>query len=178
MTSTARVRAAIDRTKQVLLVYWTSCLLQRSAGSPSAPSQSAAGSVYEMTVEEIEVALRGAEWAPYEHEGVSPGCVAFTAPIMGLVGLTRLDLLPIEMPVTLIDSKLTGFVDASVKGTRGTTWGTVIILGDHEGSEVVFTFHPGDPILPSRIPAEGNVGRVITAGEAVKLGLTWGKVVS
>ena len=173
MTSTARVRAAIDRTKQVLLVYWTSCLLQRSAGSPTA-----AGSVYDLTVEEIEAALLRVTWTPYAHPEVKPGCVAFMSTLRGMIGVAYLRDLDVATPVTLIDSKATGFAEASVHGARGSTWGSVIILGDNEGSEVVFTFHPGDPILPSRLPSEGNVGRVITAGEAVKLGLTWGKVVS
>ncbi len=54
---------------------------------------------------------------------------------------------------------------------------TVIIIGEHEGNEVVFTFHPGDPVSPSEVPAEpGMHGKTITAWEALKMGLSTGKV--
>ena len=173
MTSTDRVRTAIARTREQIPAYWESCLAQRSAGSPTA-----AGSVYELTPVQIEAALLGASWVPYEHPGVGAGCKAFSAAIVGLSDVVRLAGFDATDLVTLIDPKATGFVEASVVGVRDEKDFSVVILGDNDGSEVVFTFHPGAPIQPSRIPAEGNVGRVITVGEAIKMGLTWAKVAS
>lgn len=122
-----------------------------------------------------------ADWTEYQHPAVMAGCTAFRAPIPGVLGVVRLEDLPKDLPVVLDDEKETGQVSAEVNRDAisseiGEVDYTVIILGEEGGREIVFTFHPGDPIRPSVIPAEGNVGKAMTVAEAIQLGFDYAKV--
>ena len=132
-----------------------------------------------MTPAEIDEALALASWEPYEHEAISAGCVAFKAPIAGLFGLVKLDWFDADALITLIDAKDTGFAEASVVGERDRAEWTIAILGDDgKGNEIVYTFHPGAPIQPSKVPSHGNPRRTVTAREATNMGFVWAKVVT
>jgi hypothetical protein len=129
-----------------------------------------------MTPETLEAALMGAAWEPFEHPDIMKGCSAFKAPLSGTFGLLDLTTVADDFLVTLADPKGTGFVEAECTAGRGAKVDfTVLILGDEKGTEVVFTFHPGNPIRPSRLPAEGRVGNIITAKDALALGFKWAK---
>jgi hypothetical protein len=52
---------------------------------------------------------------------------------------------------------------------------STIILGSHEGQEIVWTFHPGDPCVPSELDAGAT--SATTVAEALSLGATHAKVV-
>jgi hypothetical protein len=163
-----RVEAAIAATRLAAPGYFESCLTQRTSGSGSSYSG--------LTPAELEVALVGASWEPYEHPDVMAGCSAFKAPLEGTFGLLDLSTVADDFLVTLADPKGTGFVEAEcTAGRGGKVPFTVLILGQEKDVEVVFTFHPGDPIRPSRLPAEGRVGQIITAKEALALGFKWAK---
>lgn len=165
---TPRISAAIAATRRLAPGYFEKCLAQRCGG---------AGSSYTLSPEALEQALQGAAWEPYEHPNVMKGCSAFRAPLVGTFGLIALASVPEDARVVLADPKGTGFVEAECAGAQAETVGfSVIILGEEQGEEIVFTFHPGDPIQPSRLPAEGRVGQVVTAKEARDLGFTWAKV--
>lgn len=149
--------------------YLERCFAQRNPG----PSQ--AGSCFS-TAQDVESML-AVEWAPYEHPALMAGCSAYRAPIGGSVGLVQLSQLDPSTPVRLDDSKNTGKVCAVVGGVRSEEKDfTVLILGPHEGSEVVYTFHPGEPIAPSQVDAGGRHDTVVSAAEALKLGLEFAKV--
>jgi hypothetical protein len=172
--STARVLVAFSTTRSALSAYFASCLAMRSRLSPAA-----AGSGYDLEPSAIETALFSASWAPYEHPAVMKGCTAFRAELPGFEGLSALADLPPETPVVLRDPKKTGFVEACVAlrpAEAKVAPFTVAILGEDDGKEVVFTFHPGEPIMPSRVKAEGKDGLVITAAEALALGLSFAKI--
>lgn len=163
-----RISAAIAATRIVAPGYFEKCLAQRCSG---------AGSSYPLTVEELEKALLTAPWEPYAHPDVMQGCSAFRAPLAGTFGLVDLRSVPAETPVTLADPKGTGFVECEVEGAKlAPVDFTVIILGQEKDQEVVFTFHPGDPVRPSRLPSEGRSGQATTAGAALALGFVWGKL--
>lgn len=177
----ARVRAALAATPPD---YLARCLAQRL------PGPAACGSVFldfgvagdPAAPDRLLHALHTHPWEPYEHPAVMAGCAAFACPLGGRVGLVHLATLAPDHPVRLLDPKGTGFVEAVVEGTaddrtRGSAATfTVAILGPDDGREVVYTFHPGAPIPPSRVPADGRHGTTVTAEEAVALGLQIAKV--
>lgn len=169
-----RISQAIQATKRLAPGYFEKCLTQRSL-----LSDQSAGSGYDLTPEAIEVSLLAAFWEPYEHPEVKAPCFAFRALLKGRFGLVRLDVLPSETVMAFSDPKGTGFVEVEVAGgIQGPkTDFTIIILGPEGNEEVVFTFHPGAPIRPSRISAEGHHGQTVTVQEALKLGFEWAKIV-
>lgn len=171
----SRVRSVIDATRRVVPGYFERCLAQRIH------SPDEAGSTYgHVTPAELEVLLRTAMWVPYEHADIAPGCHGFRANIAGWIGIVALDKLEPERSVSLADPKGTGYCEAIVAGVRGATSGlTVAILGVEAGEEVLFTFHPGAPIKPSRVTVSACGGeRQTTVADARLLGFTHAKTVS
>lgn len=172
--STARVIRAIDRTKLIQNPkdYWVNMLASRS-------EETALGSYYCATPITIRHLLEMADWEEYSHPNVAPGCVAFIAPIQGFENVIQLDELNPESEGILQDPKGTGMMEFHVTGERGRyTDRTVIILGQHEEMEVVYTFHPGLPVRPSTVPTDPDkVGKTITVAEALEMGLTNAKIV-
>jgi hypothetical protein len=54
---------------------------------------------------------------------------------------------------------------------------TVILLGPgDDGREVVWTFHPGDPVAPSIVPVESSTLTVLTVARAKALGFALAKI--
>jgi hypothetical protein len=178
----ARVVAAIEHTRKALPGYFERTLFQRASLSPEH-----CGSTVHGTPAEVEALLLEAAWAPYEHSAVAPGCVAFRAHLPGplRVGVVELARLDGALPVKLADVKSTGYYEVEIEAVHvsGTpaeyTDFVTAILGDHEGGEVVFTFHPGEPIAPSRV-AVSTPGlpsdAMIPVHEARRLGFTYAKV--
>lgn len=177
--SVNRIPNAIEKTKEILPDYWKNTLLQRIDG------ETTCGSFYPGVhfIEELERILIDSSWGHYDAPNLMEGCTAFVAKnVGGVLGIVNLSLLPADHPVVLDDRKNTGNVSATVKRSSD-SYGefvdfTVIILGMEQGEEVVFTFHPGDPVQASRVKTElGYHGKVVTAKEAMALGLSTAKVV-
>jgi hypothetical protein len=169
-----RIHRAIDLTRQVIPGYFEKTLVERAAASGQA-----LGSVYEeYTPEQLETVLRSATWTPYQHPALAPGCEAFRASLSGRLGIIPLTDLPPDTVVTLDDRKGTGKISAIVNGVRGQRVDfTVLILGPEQGHEVVFTFHPGDPVVPSQVQtAPGLHKKQITVSDAIALGLVTAKI--
>ncbi len=169
-----RIQKAIVTTKATLGDYWGNTVAQRLP--------SGAGSVvigYE-TPEALETALIAAVWEPYAHPALMAGTTAFKAPIAGRLGLVDLSTLPADTAVTLDDRKNTGTVSGTVKGVHGDEVDfTVLIVGDEDGHEVVYTFHPGEPVAPSKVVASAGLhGSTVTAAQAIAMGLGMAKIVS
>jgi hypothetical protein len=170
-----RVCAAIDAIKAIDEAYWIQTLNQRLP--------SGAGSIVDgfETAEELETALRQAKWEEYSHESLMDGTVAFVSnDITGRLGVIGLETLPSDALVTLDDRKNTGKVSAVVQGILGDQVDyIVIILGQESGKEVVFTFHPGAPVSPSKVSAEAGLhGKTVTAQEALNMGILTVKIVA
>lgn len=132
------------------------------------------------TPEEMEKALKAADWIEAEHPDVMPGCKAFkTTDIKGgHFGLLKIADLPEDAEITAFDPKGTGKVSMVVSGQSGPlvaeTW---LIIGDEEGHDVVFTFHPGEPVRPSVLDiSDCPNGTKLTKAEALGLGFDFAKV--
>ena len=173
-TFNARVNSALDTLKSIDPTYFNSMLEQRLSGA-------GAGSIVSdcYTVDVMEAKLRNASWIPHQHPALVEGTVGFeTTDITGYYGIYNLNELHPSKLVTLDDRKNTGNVSAIVHGGLGNfTRYTMIILGKEDDKEIVFTFHPGEPVSPSTVPASGMHGKVITIAEAMALGLTTAKIV-
>lgn len=170
-----RIRAAIEATREVVPGYFEGTLAQRAGASKEAVGST----VWDVDAEQLEQLLVDAQWEPYSHPAVAEGCEAFKTSIHGgFLGVIRLDELSPDFPVTLDDRKDTGKVSAIVKGQQGETVDfLVLILGQEQGREVVFTFHPGDPVKPSQVEAsQGLHGKEVTVAEALALGLETAKI--
>lgn len=179
---TSRIQKSIENTKRLVPGYFEKTVEQRTP-------KTGCGS--------IVTSFRGAEvvdgiahlcfhdawegWKPYpECPNLIPGCSAFrNDDIGGELGIVDLKDLDPNAEVILDDRKNTGTVSATVKGVRGQKVSfTVAILGDEQGEEVLFTFHPGDPCMPSKVKTEpGLHGKTVTVAEALKMGLETAKIV-
>lgn len=167
----------IQKTKKVLPDYFKSCLQQRLA--------TGIGSTTDYTtVEDLENALMTANWSPWiDTAGVlAPGCRAvITTDISGHHGMLDLaDFNPDDV-CHFNDFKKTGFLSLCINTDKRQDVGfTILISGPEEGlGEVVYTFHPGNPVPASTFKV-GDVheetgkaykdGDEITVAEAMKLG--------
>jgi hypothetical protein len=171
----ARVRSAIDNTRQHHAEYWQKCLAMRAGMSPEAQ-----GSIYPYILpEHLDRALNEARgWTPYPHESVMAGCEAFItfhADAPGLLGIVPTRSLPSNTKIRMDDLKGTGFCEPVVVGVPTESVGfTVAILGKDEADrEIVFTFHPGNPIKPSRLSTFEYGGKTLTVPEALDAGLNY-----
>jgi len=167
------VKDAITNTKELLPDYWQSTIAQRSMNN-------GAGSVYDATPEQIEVAVFNADWKETQHPDVMVGCRVFKANI-GLDGYLGLISINPEKSYIVEDRKGTGNISLAIKGERGVlTADTYLIIGEEQGKMVVFTFHPGQPIRPSNVPIKDtyNHGDVISGKEAIALGFNLAKIIS
>ena len=165
----------IDNTKKTLGDYFAKTCEQRLA--------TGIGSRYENIpdVAAMEAALRAADWTEANHPDIMPGCRAYiTRDIKGgRQGVVALDDFDLAYEVIAVDPKRTGNVEVAIDiGNFGPrveeTWA---IVGPENGVDVLYTFHPGEPIRPSQVPASlvpaGTKLRVI---EALGLGFEYAKV--
>lgn len=154
-TTTEHVRACITRTKEHDPEYFKKCLEQRLL--------SGKGSCYSYTdIKDLEWALMHAMWEPYYHENIAAGCHAFITHdqhLNGWIGVVPLKDLPDDMECYFIDPKGTGKLSLSVKPFDGDMVKcayTVLITGADGYGECMFTFHPGEPLKPSTLSADGR----------------------
>jgi len=176
MSNLSRIAKAVENTKAVVPGYFESTCAQRASLDPKA-----AGSIVEgITASKLEDKILNVEWEEYSSPSALPGVTVFkTRDISGRLGVVDLSLLPNDLTVTLNDSKNTGQVYAVMNGVLGPKVDfTVIILGEEQGKEVVFTFHPGDPVNPSLVQMDPEMdGLEITVEEALEMGLETVKIV-
>ena len=170
-----RIAKAVDNIRRIMPGYFEKTVAQRLP-------ETGAGSIVVGfdCAEDLKKALVSANWDSYSHEALMAGTEAFiTKDIQGRLGIVDLVDLPTDAVVTLDDRKDTGKVSCVVEGVLGQDVDfTVIILGQHEGEEVVFTFHPGDPVSPSQVQVEpGMHGKQVAVSEAIGMGLKTAKIV-
>jgi len=143
------------------------------------------GSTYPATIEEIESDLLKKSWFSYEHPAVTAPCIAAVAKLGGKLGIVPIAGLPTHTKFTLVDHKNDGYCELLLEGDtpRRHVNFTCIILGPDgpDNLEVVYTFHPGDPIVPSELHglAKGELkkGDEITLAYALERGFTYAKMV-
>ena len=171
---TLRVLAAIEATPRDWLRV---TLAQRSAFSDTC-----AGSRINAEPEKIDYWLRCVAWESYDHPDIKkPGVGFITRGIGGCVGIADLATVPPDTLLTADDRKDTGYGSLIIARTifpevRQFVRHTVAILGPgDDDKEILWTFHPGDPIPPSEIRME-EMPEHLTAGEALERGLRYAKV--
>lgn len=173
-TANSVIVSAINNTKELMPRYFEKTCAQRLADGT--------GSIFEdiHSVEDMEQALLSAEWIPAEHECVAPDCRAFktTSIKSGLYGMVKVADQPDDTIFVIEDQKNTGKVSLVMKGNHripaSETW---IILGLEEDEEVVYTFHPGEPIPRATTSTEElPVGTELTKAQALELGFNLAKV--
>ena len=179
---TKRIQEAIKNTRVVAPGYYEATCVQRSpkSGCGSVVTAFFGHEVYD-GIGHLCFYDAWEGWQEYPNcPNLLPGCVAFrNNDLGGELGIVQISELDPDTKVTLDDRKGTGFISATVKGQRGKHVGfTVAILGQEQDREVLFTFHPGDPVIPSSVKAAGLHGKVITAKEALAMGLETAKIVS
>ena len=176
-----RVREALYRTAALMPTHYGKMLAQRlPAGG--------CGSVFEGfdSSEQLAAALMGANWEVAEPPAGSaiPGCGYFKTHDIpgGRYGLVRIEDLPDNIEIVARDPKGTGMVSMAVQGVRGIeaheTW-LITGPGEEDGvpGEVVWTFHPGDPVGPSRLEVKDVPdGTILTKAEAQGLGFDLAKI--
>lgn len=166
--------SAISNTKELVPGYFEKTCAQRLADGT--------GSIFEAihSVEDMEAALTSAEWVEAQHECVAPGCRAFktTSIKSGLYGMVKVADQPDNTIFMIEDQKNTGKVSLVMKGShRIPATETWIILGPEQDKEVVYTFHPGEPIPRATTSTETlPVGTELTKAQALKLGFNLAKV--
>lgn len=164
---------AISNTKKLVPGYFENTCKNRLNGG--------VGSIYDQfdSVEELEKALLKADWTETTHPDVMAGCRVFKTNLEGRFGLVKISDLSDDTKLIADDSKHTGKVAMTVKGIRGMIVPeTYLIIGKEDGVDVVFTFHPGEPVRPSIVEVSKlNHGCVISKSEARNLGFDYAKIV-
>ena len=125
--------------------------------------------------------MRTAEWVETPHPAVTAPCRAFRCDTLrGLLGVVPLAQL-FGAVVRLEDPKGTGELCAVVDewsvpelARDQPSW---LIVGPHEGRDVLYTLHPGEPIPPSTMRDRPDErGELLFASEAYSRGITHAKV--
>jgi hypothetical protein len=183
MSMTQTVVKAIDNLFEINSAYAESTINQRLI--------SGKGSVtYFSNTYDLLNTLKTAFWEPYSHPSISKGCKGYvTYDIPGELGIVDISELPNDFLLSYDDSKNTGKASLCVKDIKRLRTGfTVLITGEEEGKDVMFTFHPGEPITPSVVDSDLNYyynnivfsnlqGKTITVKDALKRGFEYAKIV-
>lgn len=184
--STSIVRSAIANTTAD---YWIELCSMRAGRGESAKRM---GSFYpRLTGPQVERLIRTLVWEPYTHSEVKEPAMAFIARhAPGVVGVAQLADVPEDAELVWDDTKNTGNVELIWKGAPDSAHTkvdyTVAIVGPHDGKEIVYTFHPGDPVKPSQVDRHwGGLKQLhssdrhqkkVSKKDAAALGVRWVKL--
>lgn len=170
-----RINNAIANIKNLLPEYWESTVNSRTPGK-------SVGSVFNFEdVEKVLFEDRINDWVKFDNcPNLIPGCTAFfLQDVSGHLGVVELGKLDPELVLDVIDNKKTGKAKCLAHIEQGPEVNfATLILGEEQGREVVFTFHPGAPVRPSEIPVEALRGaNQLTVKKAIEVGFTTANVV-
>ena len=176
-TTTAEVWAAIEATVKTVPGYFEGHCAGRSATGDGSTcwrwgkACPDAGSVLDALLDVI--------WMKYDGcPNLMAGCRAFKAAIPGTIDLRQVSDLADDTPVVWVHT-YQGYQYPTVAGTEGEYVDyTTLIVGPEAGREVVYTFHPGDPIRPAQVPADVDTTAIsnIAALKAAYPEIEWVKV--
>lgn len=167
------VNRAVDNSKKFHKEVFASLLESRLAGHH--------GYHYDgiTSVDELEQAIREANWVPTEYPGVHPWNKVYKTKDIsgGHWGMVKIEYLRDAEQLTLVEDA-DGMV-ATIPDLNGTSVSyTFLIIGSFEGKQMVFDLIPGAPfkaVVPKEFcPPEGSV---ISRAEALKLGFNYAKIV-
>ena len=102
-------------------------------------------------------------WFEYpECPALLPGCRAYRAAIPGTIDLRKVADLADDTTVRWVTTDH-GYQYPTIVGDAGNYVDyTTLIVGEEQGRQIVFTFHPGDPIRPAQVPADVDTTAVDT----------------
>ena len=182
------VKKSLDNAKRIVMgknedgtdkTYLDVMLEQRIEGPTNA------GSSYKVeSKEELYEKLINQTWEETEHPDVMPGCRVFKSNLAGLEGILNLDELPDDVELYAIDPKGTGKIEMGAgKVEKKPAQETYLIIGkeniDGKEEDVVFTFHPGEPVRPSMVESKDIPdGTRLTKEQAHTLGFDMAKYMS
>jgi len=158
------VNAAIDKVIEMDPEYWAQTLQSRLV--------SGVGSRTLFKVpEELEDALRNAEWSKYNNPIIIEGCVAYTTTsIPGVMGVEEIQ------PLSWYTYKEKGGKVFCIKpGKVGEAVDHTILIVGPDGD--LWTFHPGRPIRPSESTDLSLVGTTELGQQAMERGFLYAKIV-
>lgn len=181
MNSSDIVRQAIQNTKRRDPKYWSKVLRQRAGKTESGKiNKYAVGSMYELlSPKELEVALLNAQWRLYKNKNLVNNVRAYKSRLAGIKRIINLKKIPKNMMMILDDRKNTGYLSGIyISKMKGVSEDSTIILIRSKGKKKnqVVTFHPGEPILPSKVKSLRNIKKQISVKEAYKLGFRYAKI--
>ena len=176
-TTTAEVWAAIEATVNTVPGYFEGHCAGRSATGDGSTcwrwgkACPDAGSVLDALLDVI--------WMKYDGcPNLMAGCRAFKAAIPGTIDLRQVSNLADDTPVRWVDPGH-GYQYPTIVGDAGDYVDyTTLIVGPEAGVNVVYTFHPGDPLRPAHVPADGDTTAIstIAALKAAYPEIEWVKV--
>jgi len=140
--------------------------------------------------DQVEEILRTVYWEPYTHASIEAPAQGFIAPsVPGAVGMVAVMDLPEDAALAFDDSKDTGFVevvwtDAPANAGHRVDFLVALVGPGDDGRPQLYTFFPGDPVPPSRLPRAARVaghevdrhGKQTTKSACVDLGIDWVKL--
>jgi hypothetical protein len=131
-------------------------------------------------IADMERELIDARWERAENPNVAPGCAAYTTKDIpgGQYGMVPVAVQGDDTMFVIEDQKGTGKVSLVMQGAgRIPAEETWIIIGPEQGKDVVYTFHPGEPVPRATTSTEElPVGTVLTKQEALAKGFNLAKV--
>jgi len=182
MNTNSIIAAAIDMTKKLIPGYFESTLEFSLPGG--------AGNIFEeldgkavTTVADLEAAIRSADWTEYDCPGSMDEGKTYRTSCKGRYRTVSLDDLCDDVELVLDDPKNTGFVSATARGQLGQFVDVaVLIIGQEQGEDVIYTIHPGDSLcksLPSQVyVTDRHHGEIINVKTAKALGITRAKIIA
>lgn len=130
-----------------------------------------AGSYFELTPAQLNAQLYRANWEPFDPRDalgnaiIGGGARGYRATIEGgRLGMTEIKDIASDAQLYLIDPKGIGSWSVSTVGTAEPRVNTVTMIvgeGSVPGKPEVWTFHPGDPVRPSKVDP-GQLSQVIS----------------
>ena len=174
---TAEVWAAIANTIEVVPGYFEGHLAGRSASGDGSTvwrwgkACPDAAAVLDVVLDTL--------WQEYPScPNLIPGCTAYKAAIPGTIDLRQVADLADDTPVAWTNPGH-GYQYPTIVGDAGDYVDyTTLIVGPEAGKEVVYTFHPGDPIRPAQVSADVDTTAIstIAALKAAYPEIEWVKV--
>jgi hypothetical protein len=181
---TTIVRQAIYNTKEQEPAHWRLCLENRSDTKARLGSY-----IPKHTPEQIDMLLERLQWEIYTHADVIEPAQAFIARnVRGRFGMMQIGDVPGSAVLKFITSKEKDKVEVVWEdhGTEGVEVDFLVLLvGPGDKDDIVWTFHPGDPIRPStvnrywgKLPLHSadQLGRRVSKEDAATVGIKWVKL--
>lgn len=120
----------------------------------SAISGKSVGSTYDLSANDLRMYILASNWEETTHPNVAEGCRVFTTTDIptGKNGIRNIEDFPDDTIFYAVDQKETGFVGIGVDAENANPYveKTYLITGKEEVKgelkDVIYTFHPGEPL--------------------------------